>query len=70
MLEWLKEKNYALQGAKSITKAHLLAALNDQKDHITDLVRNGGDKISKSTTLKEMVRFFKKYDVCVLHCSS
>ena len=65
VLQWLKDNNYALQGAKTITKTHMLAALNDKKDHITDLVRNGGDKISKSTTLKEMVRLFKKHDVCV-----
>ena len=66
VLLWLKQNNYAPEGAKTISKAqyHMLVALNDQKELIADLVKNKGDNINKSTSLKEMIRLFKKYDMC------
>ena len=58
---WLKEHNYAPQAATTIAKALVLAAFEAHKDHnITEVVKKGGDKISKSTSLKEMVRLFLK----------
>ena len=64
VLVWLKEHNYAPQAATTIAKAHVLAAFEAHKDHITEVVKKGGDKISKSTSLKEMVRLFNKYALC------
>ena len=64
MLVWLKEHNYAPQAATTIAKAHVLAAFEAHKDHITEVVKKGGDKISTSTSLKEMVRLFNKYALC------
>ena len=64
VLVWLKEHNYAPPAATTIAKAHVLAAFEDNKDHITEVVKKGGDKISKSTSLKEMVRLFNKYALC------
>ena len=67
VLQWLKEQGYAPEEVKVIGKAHITAAFEAHKQEICELVRNGGDRISKSTSIKQMVHLFKKYDVLTLH---
>ena len=66
VLQWLKDNNYAPPDTKLIAKAHILAAFEAHKDEITQLCREGRDKISKSTSVKQMVHLFKKHSVCVI----
>ena len=67
VLQWLKEQGYAPEEVKVIGKAHITAAFEAHRQEICELVRNGGDRISKSTSIKQMVHLFKKYDVLTLH---
>ena len=48
VLLWLEDNNYAPEGATTIKKAHMLAAYNDQKQLITDIVKNGGTSSTSS----------------------
>ena len=67
VLQWLKDNNFAPPEVKFIGKAHITAAFEANKEEIVAAVRNGGDRISKSTSIKDMVALFNKYEVFLLH---
>ena len=63
VLEWLKAKGFATPEVKTIGKAHILATFQAHQQAITEAVRDGGDKITKSMSIQKLVEMFKKYDV-------
>ena len=63
VLDWLKAKGFATADVKTIGKAHILAAFQAHQEAITEAVRTGGDRITKSLSIKKLVELFRKYDV-------
>ena len=63
VLAWLKGKNFCTANETKINKAHLQAAFVALKERICQEVRAGGEKISKSTPMHQMIDLFIKYKV-------